>query len=295
MEIKRKHPRVRVDCDVNFTVLSKEKDYEDFKSGAGRSTLVGKARDLSQRGLLFHTPTPLNRKDFLQIQFHPEGVGKPIEAMATVAWCRFQEKQAEYAVGLRVLNLKKGDDGLLEKLVAAHKPLPLPVFKKPGPLYKGPKTKKGQAHLHQDEELVHETKIHWMVNKVAIGLGVLFLGFGAVAFPFDGLIAENLGYVLVALLIFASVEAWYLSKHSKLSVTNKRVIFKSGMLEKHEIDAHLSHIKLITVKQHAAGKALGYGNLLVTHRSGKSKLFKSVVKPHEVARNFKRQLEQNFD
>ena len=295
---KRKHPRVRVDCAVKFKVFTKGKGHEDFREAARADAEFGQAQDLSRRGILLYTAKPVKRADVLQLQFEPDVHGHPIEAFATVAWFKFHGKAGLYEVGLKILNLKKKDEALLDRLVAALKakadPAPNAPGRAPSPRpRRGPKA--DPAALVRGERVVHQARVHWMVNKPAILSGLVVLAIGTATFESGGLLEGSLLFLLVALLLAASVEAWYLVKHSKFYVTNMRVIFKSGIFGKQFMEAHLSHIKRVAVEEHRAGRLLGYGDLVVTHRSGRRHLFKSVARPRAVAEKFREQLEANFD
>jgi hypothetical protein len=286
---ERKHPRVRVNCPVRFQVFTKAKDYEDFRTARTRFSEFGTAEDLSLRGILFHTPATLHRGDFVQLNLQPPGAERPIEAIATVSWSRYQTRKERYSAGLRILNLKAVDNSLLARLISSLR------AKADKDTLAGRKARKAQQELLYGEDIMHEGRVHWMVNKLALGWGFLALCVGLLTLETGGFLEGAFLLLLAAAMVLAGVEAWMLRKNSRFYVTNKRVIFRSGLLGKHEVDSYLKYVKDVKVKEPLAGRKLGYGTLVVTHTSGRRKVFKSVAEPHEVAKNFLEQLKQNFD
>jgi tetratricopeptide (TPR) repeat protein len=91
--------------------------------------------------------------------------------------------------------------------------------------------------------------------------------FSCVIFPTGGILFP------VALLRYLS---------HRMTVTNKRVIMKTGILTRSTFEVLLDQIEGIGVKQPLIGQMLGYGTLTVTGTGGAEQKFKGIGKPLNV-------------
>ncbi len=57
--------------------------------------------------------------------------------------------------------------------------------------------------------------------------------------------------------------AWIRRKATEIVVTDRRVIFKRGLLSRHTVEMNVSKIETVDVEQGLAGRIWGYGTLLI--------------------------------
>ena len=102
------------------------------------------------------------------------------------------------------------------------------------------------------ESVVAEARPHWAMfvapGLVAL-LGLLMYANGSSIVLIIGLVWLGFRY-----LVYITTE---------LAVTNKRVVAKSGIIRRNEIDVSLSKIEGTTYHQGIIGRIFGYGSILV--------------------------------
>ncbi|PHO12561.1 hypothetical protein CPG38_06855 [Malaciobacter marinus] len=117
--------------------------------------------------------------------------------------------------------------------------------------------------LSQDEKIVKEFKFHWIL-KVSVIL--LFL-MAIITFGVSLLFAIPL---LIKLLT------------TEQAVTNKRVVFKTGLISRKTEEMRLNKIETIEINQSVLGRILGYGSVKVTGTGISNLLFKGIDDPINV-------------
>lgn len=85
-------------------------------------------------------------------------------------------------------------------------------------------------HLIRDEEVVFETRLHW----------ITFLTFKS--------------------LITLTLSAWFARGFSEFVITNRRIIIKTGIISRTSFEMNLSKIESVNVDQSIAGRIFNYGS-----------------------------------
>lgn len=73
-------------------------------------------------------------------------------------------------------------------------------------------------------------------------------------------------------------------RHTELGVTNKRVIYKTGIISRKSEEMKLASIETVEIDQGILGRMLGYGNIKVTGRGASDVVFRTVKDPMAVKR-----------
>jgi len=139
-------------------------------------------------------------------------------------------------------------------------------------------------NLVPGEEIVYRAHLHLIIFLSA---GVVFL----------------LGIILVALgLIYDLIPVWVLGAlalvyglglalvryiryvTSEFVVTNKRVLVKIGLFQRHTLELLLSRLETIGVEQGLIGRVLNCGTIVVTGTGGTREPFTDISKPLEFRR-----------
>ena len=125
--------------------------------------------------------------------------------------------------------------------------------------------------LQPEETIVHVTGLHWFVYLPAFG----FLILAVAAVVLSNNVASNLAnFVLLgaAVLAFLALIAWlrgFLRRSgTELVVTNRRVIFKRGLIRRHTVEMNMSKVESVDVDQSIAGRLFGYGTVTIRGTGG---------------------------
>ena len=119
-----------------------------------------------------------------------------------------------------------------------------------------------QKTFSKDEELIEEFNIHWF-------------------FYFEK--------ILFFWLIFP---LWNLIKLNFIEngLTNKRVIYKKGVISRHTEEMRLNKIETVEVKQSIMGRILGYGSVKVTGMGNSFVILSKISNPLRVKITIENQL-----
>jgi uncharacterized membrane protein YdbT with pleckstrin-like domain len=136
--------------------------------------------------------------------------------------------------------------------------------------------------LQPDETIVHESHLHpliflpalfWLAVAVALLIAaamyqdVIRLGLevGAAAF---GLLA-----------LFTWLRAAIRRATTELAVTDRRVIYKSGLLARHTLEMNRSKVESVDVDQSILGRMFGFGTIVVRGTGGSLEPMRMVSDP----------------
>jgi uncharacterized membrane protein YdbT with pleckstrin-like domain len=113
-----------------------------------------------------------------------------------------------------------------------------------------------QSNLLKDEQVVYETRLHWIRFVSWRGLLTLFIA------------------PLVDRLC------------SEFAITNRRVIIKLGLVSRRTFEMNLSKIESVNVDQSLLGRMLGYGTITIIGTGGTRETFADIAAPVEFRRQF---------
>lgn len=86
----------------------------------------------------------------------------------------------------------------------------------------------------------------------------------------------------VALL--AALYEWLRLRAIEQGVTNRRVVYKTGILSRQTQELHLASIETIDLRQSVGGRLLGYGDVILTGRGESSMVFTRLAAPLDAKR-----------
>ena len=113
-----------------------------------------------------------------------------------------------------------------------------------------------QSNLSSGEQVVHESKLHW----------IIFVSLKAILTLF------------IAPLIALST--------SEFAITNKRIIIKVGLISRRTLEMNLSRIESVNVDQGILGRMLGYGTIVVIGTGGTKEPFAGISDPMTFRKKF---------
>jgi membrane protein YdbS with pleckstrin-like domain len=126
--------------------------------------------------------------------------------------------------------------------------------------------------LQPGESVVYATTLHWLVYLRALALfvlAVLCLYFAGKVDPGWPDMALKIAAAVFCLWgILAAVNALIQRATTELAVTDRRVIFKTGIFQRHTLEMNLSKVETVGVNQSILGRLLGYGTVIVRGTGG---------------------------
>jgi uncharacterized membrane protein YdbT with pleckstrin-like domain len=136
--------------------------------------------------------------------------------------------------------------------------------------------------LQPGEQIVYESRLHWLVYLRAIVLLALAVFVLIVAGFAGDKVAEALKIlaVLIGLLAVGSGFRAFLRRvTTEVAVTDHRVIFKSGLLSRHTIEMNRAKVESVDVDQTVLGRLFGYGTVIVRGTGGSLEPMQNISDP----------------
>jgi uncharacterized membrane protein YdbT with pleckstrin-like domain len=119
--------------------------------------------------------------------------------------------------------------------------------------------------LQPGETLRFRTNIHWFVYLkalLALIVGLALLGWyyaeGQSVFI---LLFGGVVFTLTALVL--AISAWLRRFATEVAVTDRRVIYKTGLIQRHTIEINIDKIESADVDQSILGRIFGFGSITI--------------------------------
>src|ERR1700688_4333617 len=126
--------------------------------------------------------------------------------------------------------------------------------------------------LQPGETVTYATSLHWLVYLRAILLLTLailcLIAAAAVAEPVAAFVLKVIAAVLGLLGLVSGLDAVIRRSTTELAVTDRRVIYKTGIFQRHSMEMNLSKVETVGVNQSILGRLLGYGTVIVRGTGG---------------------------
>jgi uncharacterized membrane protein YdbT with pleckstrin-like domain len=123
--------------------------------------------------------------------------------------------------------------------------------------------------LQLGEHLLARSTLHWLVYSRALVALAIAVG----CFITSRLIQENgifflwiaSAFLAVAILFF--IPAWLRRLGTEIAVTDRRIILKRGLIQRHTIEVNMDKVESVDVDQSILGRIFDYGTVTV-HGTG---------------------------
>jgi uncharacterized membrane protein YdbT with pleckstrin-like domain len=127
--------------------------------------------------------------------------------------------------------------------------------------------------LQPGETIVYSTKLHWIIYWRAILLLIVCVMLaGAAWYMADNKtlsLALGIAAVLFALLGLSSALRIFIRRWTtELAVTDRRVIYKVGLIARRTLEMNRSRVESVDVYQTILGRILGYGTITLRGTGG---------------------------
>jgi uncharacterized membrane protein YdbT with pleckstrin-like domain len=109
-------------------------------------------------------------------------------------------------------------------------------------------------------------RLHWINYLRALllaAVAVLLLLYGQHEATKVGRGATFVGWLFLVVAGGLLLDAWFTRQMTELSVTNHRVIYKSGFIRRHTVEMNMDKVETVNVDQSILGRLLGYGTIQV--------------------------------
>jgi uncharacterized membrane protein YdbT with pleckstrin-like domain len=145
--------------------------------------------------------------------------------------------------------------------------------------------------LQPDETIVYSTTLHWLVYFRAVVLlliGVALIVASSVIggrtgnAEYDKYLVwalEILAGIFFLFAVFSALRALIRRATTELAVTDRRVIYKAGLLRRHTIEINRSKVETVGVNQSVAGRLLGFGTVVVRGTGGSFEPIPFIAEP----------------
>jgi uncharacterized membrane protein YdbT with pleckstrin-like domain len=158
-----------------------------------------------------------------------------------------------------------------------------------------------EKNLISGEQVAYRSGLHWVVLLrsmiVAAVLAVLGVVMLVEASNVQGdqyrQTVEILGFLAIALGVLDLVAAMIRRSGAEFAVTNKRVIFKTGLMKRSSEELFLNKIESVTVDEGLWGRALNYGTVNVRGTGGTLEPFHKIAHAQEFRRQIQEQISRN--
>lgn len=141
-----------------------------------------------------------------------------------------------------------------------------------------------QRILQPGETLRYVGRLHWIVYLPGLALFAIAVALAA-AIVAAGQLGNFVPYLLIALdlvmlvslltLLAAAVRRWT----TEIAVTDRRVIFKRGLIRRHTIEMNMDKVETVDVDQSLVGRLLGYGDIVVRGTGSSIEPFRKIAAP----------------
>jgi uncharacterized membrane protein YdbT with pleckstrin-like domain len=126
--------------------------------------------------------------------------------------------------------------------------------------------------LQPGERVIYATSLHWFIYLRAIQMFVLaaifLIAAGSVSQEYVVLGLKIVAIALGIVAIVSALGALIRRATTELAVTDRRVIYKTGVLQRHSMEMNVSKVETVGVNQSILGRILGYGTVVVRGTGG---------------------------
>jgi len=126
--------------------------------------------------------------------------------------------------------------------------------------------------LQPGETVIYATSLHWLVYLRAIVLLIIAVICLLASWRLNDAIAVAVLEVITGLFcllaLISALSALIRRSTTELAVTDRRVIYKTGIFQRHSMEMNRSKVETVGVDQSILGRMLGYGTVIVRGTGG---------------------------
>ncbi len=114
--------------------------------------------------------------------------------------------------------------------------------------------------IRSDEKILAEGKLHWIIFWPAIAcfvVAAIAAGFSGIAGIIGALVAIILALIGLFLAAKEGLQRW----GTEIAVTDRRVIYKTGLIRRHTAEMNMDKVESVIVNQSLIGRLLDFGSV----------------------------------
>ena len=121
--------------------------------------------------------------------------------------------------------------------------------------------------LQPGEKVLYSTNAHWIFYLPAIGAWivalVLLILSRETTVQSVTMLALASAVVVALVALYLTVRSWFHRLTTETDVTNRRVVHKTGFIQRHTFEIALDKVESVDVDQSIAGRIFDYGNVTI--------------------------------
>jgi uncharacterized membrane protein YdbT with pleckstrin-like domain len=119
--------------------------------------------------------------------------------------------------------------------------------------------------LQPGEKVLYSTNAHWIfyLPAIACWIVVLVLIVASVSIPPMAVLGLPAAAVIAVVALYFTIRGWFHRFTTETDVTDRRVVHKTGFINRHTFEIALDKIASVEVDQSIPGRLLNYGNVTV--------------------------------
>jgi uncharacterized membrane protein YdbT with pleckstrin-like domain len=139
-----------------------------------------------------------------------------------------------------------------------------------------------QRVLQPGETVIHESRLHPLIFLPALFLLAIAVALFAASMQFTGDVKIGLEAAAAIFAVFA-IASWARAAirraTTELAVTDRRVIYKAGLLARHTLEMNRSKVESVDVDQSILGRIFGFGTIIVRGTGGSLEPIRMISDP----------------
>jgi membrane protein YdbS with pleckstrin-like domain len=144
-------------------------------------------------------------------------------------------------------------------------------------------------HLLDGERIVYRARLHWTIFLIPIVVVLLGVALAIVLWTYEPAYWW-LGAVLAGIGLLLAIGPAINYTSTEFAVTNKRVLSKTGFIERESDETLLSKVEAVSVDQGVLGRVLSFGTVTITGSGGTEDSFPRIAQPLELRRQIQNQV-----
>lgn len=130
------------------------------------------------------------------------------------------------------------------------------------------------TETNTDTPVIYFTRLHWIIF-----LGPIFALCCALTLHFYIVQLHGLSLILELFAVLWILMTWVTYYFSSVTIQNKQVILRTGVIVRQTVDIPLARIETIDIRQSIIGSILGYGAIIITGTGGTRHSINQLAKP----------------
>jgi len=117
--------------------------------------------------------------------------------------------------------------------------------------------------LQPGESLVYTGRIHWIIYlpaAILLALALAALARAGASHGINWVLVAGLCAVVGAL---AGISAWIKRWTTEIDVTDRRIVYKRGLIRRHTVEMNMEKVESVDVDQTILGRFLNFGNVTI--------------------------------